>query len=122
MHEHLIAEAKRLCEAATPGPWKVGKQSPSGAQNVGALSGLLTAQTTNESNADFIARSRTLITELVAALEEQHKMHWISVNAGADAIRQLRERAEKAETERDQYKAALQNWHEDGVYAPEEEI
>jgi hypothetical protein len=142
MDEHLITEAKRLCEEATPGPWEwdvidahkciclesarwkvmdFARYGMNGAAPRFLVDGFMRRADEllkslpgkehhrgfdnyiDHPDAAFIARSRTLIPKLVAALEE--------------AIT----RAEKAESERDQYKAALKNWHEDGVYAPEED-
>lgn len=47
-----------ICEAATPGPWKVRRQSPNGLQNVGTRQGRMTAQTFEQGDATFIAEAR----------------------------------------------------------------
>lgn len=136
----LIKQARELCEKAMPGPWKIGRESPSGAQNVGTINGVLTAQTTSKDNAAFIATSRTIVPQLCDALEaaqkEIEKLNG-SVTSLSGMIDQYAEQArdaidqqecdrkfyeksvseynahaEKAEAERDTYKAALQNWHE----------
>lgn len=56
-------------EKATEGPWRIGKQSPNGLNNIGTVGGLLTAQTTNEANAAFIAHARQDIPKLLAEIE-----------------------------------------------------
>lgn len=72
----LITEARKLCAAATPGPWESG--------NYGAVclkSGFKLGNIEGSGNADFIARSRTIIPELCDALEkaEQQIPRWIPV-------------------------------------------
>lgn len=47
-----------LCDAATPGYWKVGRQSPNGLQNVGTKQGLMISQTFELGDATFIAEAR----------------------------------------------------------------
>lgn len=66
--EELQAIRERV-EKATAGPWQIGKQSPNGLNNVGTMDGLLTAQTTDESNASFIAHAREDIPKLLAEIE-----------------------------------------------------
>lgn len=75
-----VSEIRARCEAATPGPWKIGRESPSGAQNVGTINGVLTAQTTSESNASFIAHARDDIPYLLARAEKaEAENRWIPV-------------------------------------------
>ena len=69
MTEEQLQAIKERAEKATDGPWKVGKASPNGAQNIGTVYGLLTAQTTREENAEFIANARQDIPQLVAEVE-----------------------------------------------------
>lgn len=64
-----LAEIKERAEKATEGPWGVGKPSPNGLNNVGTMSGLLTAQTLEEEDASFIAHAREDIPKLLAEVE-----------------------------------------------------
>ncbi|MFP5168490.1 hypothetical protein PQS30_16190 [Bacillus licheniformis] len=43
-----LEEIRQRVAAATEGPWRIGKQSPNGLNNIGTIGGLLTAQTTDE--------------------------------------------------------------------------
>lgn len=61
----LITEARELCERATPGPWESGSYGA-----VCLKSGFKLGNIEGSGNADFIARSRTLIPELCDALEK----------------------------------------------------
>ena len=67
-NEELTAIRERV-EKATEGPWRIGKQSPNGLNNIGTMGGLLTAQTTNENDAVFIAHAREDIPKLLAEIE-----------------------------------------------------
>ncbi|MEB5480948.1 hypothetical protein P8825_15385 [Shouchella clausii] len=70
-----LAEIYAYCENATEGPWKIGKQSPNGLNNVGTTRGLLTAQTTDEKNAEFIAHAREDVPLLLAEINRlKHKL------------------------------------------------
>lgn len=76
----LIAEAVQLSAAATPGPWVVDERYPGYVYCDDAVGSAValppSAPVLRESlarleNAAFIARARTLIPELAAALEQQ---------------------------------------------------
>ncbi|ANB49361.1 MULTISPECIES: hypothetical protein [Bacillus] len=56
---------RKRSEEATEGPWRIGKQSPNGLNNIGTIGGLLTAQTTDEEDANFIANARQDIPSLL---------------------------------------------------------
>lgn len=56
---------RKRSEKATEGPWRIGKQSPNGLNNIGTIGGLLTVQTTDEEDAEFIANARQDIPELL---------------------------------------------------------
>ncbi|WES02202.1 hypothetical protein [Bacillus velezensis] len=56
---------RKRSEKATEGPWRIGKQSPNGLNNIGTIGGLLTAQTTNEDDAKYIAHARQDIPALL---------------------------------------------------------
>ncbi|SET43222.1 hypothetical protein SAMN05216389_11154 [Oceanobacillus limi] len=71
--DEQLAEIRERAEKAMEGPWRIGKQSPNGAQNVGTMGGLLTAQTTDLDNATFIAHAREDIPKLVAEIERLRK-------------------------------------------------
>ncbi|MED2979533.1 hypothetical protein P4284_23000 [Bacillus swezeyi] len=63
---------RQRSEKATEGPWRIGKQSPNGLNNIGTIGGLLTAQTTDGDDAEFIANARQDIPALldhIAALQ-----------------------------------------------------
>ncbi|WP_025851663.1 hypothetical protein [Bacillus velezensis] len=67
-----LEEVRQRADAATEGPWRIGKQSPNGLNNIGTIGGLLTAQTTNEDDAKYIAHARQDIPALlghIAALQ-----------------------------------------------------
>lgn len=105
-----LSEIRARCETASKGPWKIGKESPSGAQNVGTLNGILTAQTTSKENAVFIAHAREDIPYLLAQLElSKAREHPVNLfpeltpqqRAENAEIVALTARAEKAEAERD---------------------
>lgn len=71
-----LSAVKRLCEAATPGPWTfVEPEAPAGACEVRAHDGEEVADFVSQCesggfNAALIAASRTLIPELVTELEQ----------------------------------------------------
>lgn len=67
-NEQIEAIRKRA-EAATEGPWRIGKQSPNGLNNIGTMGGLLTAQTLNEADAEFIAHAREDVPALLAEID-----------------------------------------------------
>src|SRR5690625_3404239 len=64
-----ITVIRERADKAVYAPWRIGKQSPNGLYNVGSTDGLLTAQTTNEANAAFIAHARQDIPKLLAEIE-----------------------------------------------------
>ncbi len=66
--EELEAIRKRA-EAATEGPWRIGRKSPNGLNNIGTMGGLLTAQTLIEEDATFIAHAREDTPKLLAEIE-----------------------------------------------------
>jgi len=65
---------KERAEKATAGPWRIGMQSPNGLNNVGTIGGLLTAQTADEADAEFIAHAREDIPRLVAEIERLNEI------------------------------------------------
>ncbi|WP_259406038.1 hypothetical protein [Shouchella clausii] len=67
------AEIRERCDKATEGPWKIGRQSPNGLNNVGTTRGLLTAQTTDEKNAEFIAHAREDVPLLLAEINRLNR-------------------------------------------------
>ena len=88
-----LSEIRARCEAATPGEWQHNVIDDAGgvidhAVGIGLTHGICCG-ISNPSDAAFIAHARDDISYLLA-------------------------RIEKAEAERDTYKAALQNWHEEG--------
>lgn len=136
----LITKARELCDAATSGPWK--NPWDSDAENNNAIespdgAGVVSATwvdgpqlVVSVHNAAFIATSRTLVPQLCDALEAAQKelIDYHHTQKTADGkmaenarLRRINEqltaRAEIAEAERDTYRAALENWHEDGQEA-----
>lgn len=69
----LIAEARELCEKATPGPWKVVENKSFAVQSDDKN----IASCFRRENEEFIARSRTLVPALCDALEAERA--WIPV-------------------------------------------
>ncbi|OQV53338.1 hypothetical protein [Bacillus velezensis] len=65
-----LEEIRQRADAATEGPWRIGKQSPNGLNNIGTIGGLLTAQTTDEDDAKYIAHARRDIPVLLDHIEE----------------------------------------------------
>ncbi|UUT18404.1 hypothetical protein [Bacillus velezensis] len=65
-----LEEIRQRTDAATEGPWRIGKQSPNGLNNIGTIGGLLTAQTTNEDDAKYIAHARKDIPALLDHIAE----------------------------------------------------
>lgn len=116
--EKLIEEADRLSECASPGPWRRG--SVHAAEEVWAaypesIAGLagerlllrLNPNFTSEHDTGFIARARTMVPELAAALRraETERDEALKQSAGwaseARVLRDLRDRLVRAEAERD---------------------
>lgn len=54
---------------ATWEPWVIGKRPPNGAYNIETTHGLMTAQATDENNAEFIAHAREDVLALLAEIE-----------------------------------------------------
>jgi hypothetical protein len=83
----LITETRELCEMATPGPWESGSYG-----SVCLKSGFKLGNIEGSGNADFIARSRTIIPELCDALEKANAeierlrkaQRWIPVTEDED--------------------------------------
>lgn len=115
--ETLVDRARRLCEAATSGPWQV--YGDDGADVCDSDLLKLVCRVTRapvEANAAFIAASRTLIPQLLSRIEELEAerdevraklKHTLDVNLALIMDRdQAREaaiaRAESAERERDE--------------------
>ncbi len=68
-----IDRARKLCEAATPGPWR-GEQYDNTDRPLGHLSGpTYHGSYIDTADAIFIAESRQLLPELANALEEAHE-------------------------------------------------
>jgi len=71
----LLDETKRICEAATPGPWELSKHNPTeilqiySAEHEGINSGEWVCEPVDEETGAFIASARTALPRLVAALE-----------------------------------------------------
>ena len=87
MYEKLIAEAEELCNKATPGPWEAREQGnsvksyavkPVSPRNF-AQRGICAGISPKTEDATFIARSRTLIPELVEALKESQRREQAAV-------------------------------------------
>lgn len=127
----LIIEARELCEKATPGPWEYRDNGFDGviygADDTRIVGGEpCEGRIEPGPDAQFIAASRTLVPQLCDALEAAEKeneglknilrFNMVQIHGERmtvlDALSSLTARAEKAEAERDTYKAALQNWHE----------
>ncbi|ADF59171.1 MULTISPECIES: hypothetical protein [Bacillus subtilis group] len=73
-----LEEIRQRADAATEGPWRIGKQSPNGLNNIGTIGGLLTAQTTNEDDAKYIAHARQDIPWLISEIDR--------LNSGIDSV------------------------------------
>ncbi|GLZ63715.1 hypothetical protein [Bacillus amyloliquefaciens] len=73
-----LEEIRQRANAATEGPWRIGKQSPNGLNNIGTIGGLLTAQTTNEDDAKYIAHARQDIPWLISEIDR--------LNSGIDSV------------------------------------
>ncbi|MED1016775.1 hypothetical protein [Bacillus atrophaeus] len=73
-----LEEIRQRADAATEGPWRIGKQSPNGLNNIGTIGGLLTAQTTDEDDAKFIAHARQDISWLISEIDR--------LNSGIDSV------------------------------------
>ena len=73
-----LEEIRQRADAATEGPWRIGKQSPNGLNNIGTIGGLLTAQTTNEDDAKYIAHARQDIPWLMSEIDR--------LNSGIDSV------------------------------------
>ncbi|WP_340640634.1 hypothetical protein [Bacillus atrophaeus] len=73
-----LEEIRQRADAATEGPWRIGKQSPNGLNNIGTIGGLLTAQTTDEDDAKFIAHARQDIPWLISEIDR--------LNSGIDSV------------------------------------
>lgn len=117
MNNKLIQQARELCEKATPGKWTIKTERGDyvAVHRTGtpicALSSLNCVET-NKANAAFIVASRTIVPQLCDALEAaQKEIRRLEklVQEYYPKIIRLTARAEKAEAERDTYKAALQN-------------
>ncbi|MBF8238890.1 hypothetical protein I1A23_06635 [Bacillus subtilis] len=73
-----LEEIRQRADAATEGPWRIGKQSPNGLNNIGTIGGLLTAQTTDEDDAIYIAHARQDIPWLISEIDR--------LNSGIDSV------------------------------------
>ncbi|MGF9601347.1 hypothetical protein ABEW95_05880 [Bacillus subtilis] len=73
-----LEEIRQRADAATEGPWRIGKQSPNGLNNIGTIDGLLTAQTTDEEDAKYIAHARQDIPWLISEIDR--------LNSGIDNV------------------------------------
>ncbi|AKQ74890.1 hypothetical protein B4092_5005 [Bacillus licheniformis] len=73
-----LEEIRQRVAAATEGPWRIGKQSPNGLNNIGTIGGLLTAQTTDEDDAKYIAHARQDIPWLISEIDR--------LNSGIDSV------------------------------------
>ncbi|MFJ9204105.1 hypothetical protein ACIROP_04455 [Bacillus velezensis] len=73
-----LEEIRQRADAATEGPWRIGKQSSNGLNNIGTIGGLLTAQTTNEDDAKYIAHARQDIPWLISEIDR--------LNSGIDSV------------------------------------
>lgn len=73
-----LEEIRQRADAATEGPWRIGKQSPNRLNNIGTIGGLLTAQTTNEDDAKYIAHARQDIPWLISEIDR--------LNSGIDSV------------------------------------
>ncbi|MGR7976555.1 hypothetical protein [Bacillus velezensis] len=73
-----LEEIRQRADAATEGPWRIGKQSPNGLNNIGTIGGLLTAQTTDEDDAKYIAHARQDIPWLISEIDR--------LNSGIDSV------------------------------------
>ena len=109
--EKLIEEAERLSDAATPGPWchnHYGVNNWPGPDAPTRIMELLHNQDDdgeqNYRDAEFIARARTMVPELAAAIRraETERDEALKQSAGWEIQAQdLRDRLVKAEAERD---------------------
>lgn len=109
---------KRLCDAATPGPWTV--DGPWGVGQVWttpAESGERIADSVSDADAEFIAAARTAVPQLlarVAALEaelDEARAHFDELSQTYGRVAQQRDRLDEAnarlEVERDDFRAQL---------------
>lgn len=96
-----LSAIKERAEKAADGPWRIGRQSPNGANNVGTMGGLMTAQTANTDNAEFIAHAREDIPKLVAEVERlreaiktaERELWWGSPESACGRVSDLLEEA-----------------------------
>lgn len=115
--EKLIAEARELCEKATPGPWEVKLHNEDYGQGygettffVGMYSELLKIGIADSAEkwekystlAAFISRSRTLIPALCDALEQaqstlEQTWEWDMYKCAQREIKRLKKRMEGEE-------------------------
>ena len=124
-----IEEIKARCEAATPGPWEADYNTPFSNDFVGIYEEtegyIIKAEdedegdSTRPNDAAFIANAREDIPYLLAEVKQLKAGLNMAINHQKTLqdlwnreTATLTARAEKAETERNTYKEALQNWHE----------
>ncbi|MDQ0297724.1 hypothetical protein J2S78_000132 [Salibacterium salarium] len=69
-----LTQIRERTDNAAPGPWEIGRKSPNGANNIGTLNGILTAQTTKDENAVFIANARADVPNLLSHIAQQEKI------------------------------------------------
>lgn len=124
-----LSEIRARCDAATPGPWDIGGIRKNLIQTANAPfcevctvrggSSFQEIDGQQKSNAAFIAHAREDIPYLLSEIERLKQANKISEDAwdgcaldAAEAqIAVLTARAEKAEAERDTYRAALEALH-----------
>ncbi|WP_434599963.1 hypothetical protein [Bacillus sp. PM43] len=88
-----LEEIRQRADAATEGPWRIGKQSPNGLNNIGTIGGLLTAQTTNEDDAKYIAHARQDIPALldhIAEVEQELREATLSIDRVENLLSKMR--------------------------------
>ena len=95
-----IDEIRARCDAATPGPWELDQDVWHGDECI--------AEINRPANAAFIAHSRDDIPYLLSEID-------LLTEAHEAMLRDLQTRSAQVAAlgkERDEYKVALQNWHE----------
>lgn len=121
MTAKLIADARGLADAATPGPWHAGAQNDVMYVIVGrapamnndypvhdadrtVLAAMRQGGRQEVADAAFIARARTLVVELADALEVEHGV----TRAAKALLDEVNANLTAAEDQRDRYRQALE--------------
>jgi hypothetical protein len=107
-------ELRELCERATPGEWIANRtgdaQSPVGSWYVIAndADDWHFVSSCSKNDAKLISTARQALPALLDLVDEMERDHWLSVNAGADAIKQLKKQVAEIRADRDRWKTRAQ--------------